>query len=272
VLHAFHRAHEGCGPLYGPEVDVHSVLGLPGVAAGHRQGYRDAAFAAALEDEAVAFGETLLADREPSEPVVFVCVCACEVDREFCSRSVESPFEPVFERFEELAVVGTVGEGDIQVALLFVEREVFGAVDREREDRRVLAQDRRRPVPLVHVGVHDDDPLDEPCGPHRPGGDGAVVEHTVAFAPAGEGMVRAARQVCSETVLEGSEACAQCSTLGPSRALDHPHLPREPDAPHLLLGEGPVDDATEVTPLVGAQDLFVGDRAGHPHLAGAADV
>ena len=41
--------------------------------------------------------------------------------------------------------------------MFFVEREIFFAVDGEREDRAVVLQYSRRTVALVNVGVYDDD-------------------------------------------------------------------------------------------------------------------
>ena len=145
-------------------------------------------------------------------------------------------------------------------------------MDREREHRRVSAQDRRRTVALVHVCVNDDDPLDEALRLHRAGGDGAVVEHAVAFAPVSKRVMGAAGQVRRESLLQRCEAGPQSPARSPPRALDHPLGPREAYAPHLFLRERTVHDASQIAFFVGAQDLRVRDRTRHTHLPRSADA
>jgi hypothetical protein len=124
----------------------------------------------------------------------------------------------------------------------------------------------------VYVGVEDDDPLDEALRLHRAGGDGAVVEHAVAFAPVSKGVMGAAGQVRRESLLQRCEAGPQSPTRGPPRALDHPLGPREADAPHLFLRERTVHDAPQIAFFVAAQDLRIRDRARHTHLPRSADA
>jgi hypothetical protein len=94
-------------------VDVHGVLDVPGVAAGHRHGDGDAPLAARFEHQAVALREALLAYREAAQPVVLEGVGPGEVDRQLSPRRFESPLQPSLERVEELSVVRAVREGYI---------------------------------------------------------------------------------------------------------------------------------------------------------------
>ncbi len=79
-------------------------------------------------------------------------------------------------------------------------------MDGERKHRRVSAQDRRRPVPLVHIRIDDDYTLHEARGLDGAGGDGRVVEDAVSLAPVGERVVRPPREVGGEAFIECGEA------------------------------------------------------------------
>ena len=173
--------------------------------------------------------------REPAETVAFERVGAGEVDGEVSIRCFERRLQSSFERVQELGVVGAVGEGRVEVALLLVEGEILRAVDREREHRRVPPQYLRCTVPLVHVGVDDDHPRREARGLDGPRGDGGVVEDAVTLAPVRESVVRPAREVRGESFLQGGEAGAEGTAGGAAGALHHPLRPREADAPDLLV-------------------------------------
>ena len=65
-----------------------------------------------------------------------------------------------------------------------MEGEVLVAVDGEGEDALVVLQDRRRPVALVDVHIHNDHAPDEPLLEEDARGDDGVVEDAQALAAA----------------------------------------------------------------------------------------
>ena len=84
-------------------------------------------------------------------------------------------------------------------------------MERERERARVLGEDLRRPVALVHVAVDDDRAVDEPLAPQLGERDGDVVEQAVAPGEVVAGVVGAAAEVHRHAVVErvarGGHAC-----------------------------------------------------------------
>jgi hypothetical protein len=93
----------------------------------------------------------------------------------------------VVERGQVGLVGAAIGQLHVQVARFLAEGEVLRAVQREREHGRVVAEDRRRAVALVHVQVDDEHPqqravLAVPLGLHQPRGHRHVVEDAVARA------------------------------------------------------------------------------------------
>ena len=69
-------------------MDVDDVVDRLGVAAGHDDRHRHAGRGERIEDEPIAVGEALLAQRQPAETVADVRIGAGQVDREARPRPV----------------------------------------------------------------------------------------------------------------------------------------------------------------------------------------
>ena len=101
---------------------------------------------------------------------------------------------------EVRAVGGARRHVDVEVGRALAEREVLAAVHREREDVRLVGEDGRGAVALVHVEVDDRHAAHAALAPRPRGRDGQVVEDREARAVAAVRVVRAARAVAREAV------------------------------------------------------------------------
>ena len=70
-----------------------------------------------------------------------------------------------------------------------LDREAPILVERNRENARIVVEDRLGPVAVVRVDVHDRDPLEAELVPSRSSDDGAVVEDAEAVAGITPGVV-----------------------------------------------------------------------------------
>ena len=137
-------------------LDGHRGGQFAAVAAGHRQRHRNAPLAQRRQHAAVALGQAAGAELQPAQAVVLVRVGAGQVEGQAGRRvAVAGPGrgQRAVQRLEVVRVGAAVGQFDVQVAGLLAEREVLRAVQRQREHGRVVAEDRRRAVALVHVEV-----------------------------------------------------------------------------------------------------------------------
>ena len=104
------RAADGVG------VDVHRVVDVARVAAGHRQRDRDRARRERREHVLVAAREAALGEPEPPEAVVLVGIGAREVEDELGARALERLVQAALEVPQVLVVARAVGELDVEVA------------------------------------------------------------------------------------------------------------------------------------------------------------
>src|SRR5688500_15986799 len=102
-------------------MDVHRVLGVAGVAAGHRDDDRDGGGAALVEDERIAPREALLAESEAAEAVVVEGVRAGEVDDEVGAEVAQDGGKVQLQRGEVDVVARAVREVDVEGAALAAE-------------------------------------------------------------------------------------------------------------------------------------------------------
>ena len=128
------------------------------------------------------------------------------------------------QRREVLVVAGAVLERDVEVADFLAEREVVRAVHREREHRRLVAEDRRGAVALVDVAVDDRGARDGAVAQQHAGGDRDVVEHAVALAAIAEGVVRAAGEVGRHARLAALRSVRADELRAPPRASRRPSV------------------------------------------------
>lgn len=122
---------------------VDRVGDIPGVAAGHCEGYRDLSSPAHSEDHTITPGQPGFGHTQPTERVALIWISTGQVDHELGFRSLQRALEALPKRPEEGFIGGAVLKGDVQIALFLVKGEVAGAVDREGEDLGVASRKRR---------------------------------------------------------------------------------------------------------------------------------
>src|SRR6266478_1539411 len=84
-------------------------------------------------------------------------------------------------------------------------------MDRQRKDRLVASENRRRTVPLMHVGIHYHRSFDRTVSLHLPDGHCDVMNHAESFAMIGIRMMKAAANICAKAIFE-SAPCGQNRT------------------------------------------------------------
>ena len=244
-------------------MDVDRIADVAGIAARHRDRHGDASVAAQRKHHRVARGETVLRECQTTEAVIREGIGAGEIDREVRAPRGQRVAHAILEGDEVLVVGRAVGQFDVEVARFLAEGKIVRAVDREREHRDVLREDRRRAVALVHVAVEDRDALRPAFRLHRERGDGTVVEHAVALPAIAEGVVRAAGEVHPDAAFERRAARLDRGARRAPRTLDHLRRPRESDALHFRRRQRAVDDPLQVAAVVRAQQLDVGRGMRH---------
>jgi hypothetical protein len=231
------------------------------VAAGHRQRDRDLERAEQAEDAAVARQQACGAELEAAEPVAFVRVGAGEIERQaerLLAVLVGEHAQGTVERAQVVGVAAAVGQGDVEVARRLAEREVPGAVERDREHARVAGEDRRRAVALVDVEVDDDD-AQRRLGLQQARRDGDVVEDAVAAAARRRRVVRAAGEVGGDALVERGPGRRHRRTHRPARALDHLLAPWKADRALLGGAERSRCHGGDIRGFVDAEQVGVGD-------------
>src|SRR5260221_1451487 len=203
------------------EMDVDNVVDLLGIAAGHRDGDRNAGVPQRVEDKRVACRESRFGQRKLAEAVAAERVGACEVDRELRARALDGARQRMGERREIGPVVSPFVEFHVEVGATLAERKVSAAVHREREHGRVAGKNGGRAVALVDVEVDDQDAFDATLRLHRARGDRGVVEDAEAFAEVAMGVVRAAGEVDAATAGECAPASREGRAGGSARTLHH---------------------------------------------------
>ncbi|HEV2130665.1 MAG TPA: hypothetical protein VGR27_06160 [Longimicrobiaceae bacterium] len=252
------------GDAEGGDVDVHRILRIASVAAGHGEGNGHTRGAARLQHQAVARGKPPFGHPQPPEAVVEEGICAREVDHELRPVLREDRWNVQLQRREEDLVPRAVGKLDVERAALLSEGKVLGAVDGEGEDRRVGGKDRRGAVALVHVAVEDrgaDNPPLPLQGAHR---DRRIVEDTEPLSLSGVRVVRAAGKIGSDPPpparrrIQGGATGADRGARRAAGALDHLRAPGEADAPLLEERQRSHPDALQVIRVVRQRQLLPG--------------
>ena len=159
----------------------------------------------------------------------------------------------------------SVGQLQVEITRLLAEREVLRAVQRQGEDGRVIAKDRRGAVALVNVEVDHCNAKEVamppvPLGLHQPRGHRRVVEHAIAAAAIGVGVMRTAGEVGGHTL---SQRRARCTDRRPDRAprpLGHAWRPWKPDLALLRGIQQPFGHRSDVSRGVRQCQLALGCR------------
>ena len=110
-----------------------------------------------LKDAAIALAQSLHRQLQLAEPIALEGIGARDIENQFWPRAFERRLQRGVEGREVGEVARAVGELDVEVARLFAEWKVAHRVHRQREDRVIGREDRRRAVALVHVEIDDDD-------------------------------------------------------------------------------------------------------------------
>ena len=173
---------------------------------------------------------------------------------------------------EIFVIAGAVGQLDVEVAGLLAERVVPGAVQREREDAGIVAEDGGGAVALVHVAVHHRDPPAPALVLHDAGGDGHVVEHAVALAAIGEGMMGAPGEVDGRALDQRRPGRGDGGAGRAPRPLDHRRRPREADAADHLRGQRAGGDSGDVVGSVDQGQCLPGRSRRLDEVAGRDDA
>jgi hypothetical protein len=127
-----------------------------------------------------------------------------------------------------------------------VERVVLAAVHAERENALVAGEDRVGPVALVDIEVHDERASDSAVALQRAYRDRGVVENAKALAVRRERVVRSARQVHGDPVLQRERRRLERSTGRAVRSLDERRRPGEAEAPFLVRREATAREAVDI--------------------------
>ena len=178
----------------------------------------------------------------------------------------------MLQRGEIVGVAAAIGQLDVEVARLLAEGKVLLAMQRQREHARVVLEDARGAVALVHVeidhGHRQPPPVAGVFRLHEPGRHGSVVEDAEAAALAGVGVVRATRHVGRHALRKGHAAGGDGGPGGSARALDHRLAPGKADLAHRLWADAAFADGGDPFGRVGERQLVVAGTRGHVHPHG----
>lgn len=188
--------------------------------------------------------------------------------------------ERLVEGAEVGVVLAAVRERHVERASLLAEGVVLAAVEREREDARIVGEDRGRAVALVDVEVDDGGALGAVIAARDHDGHGEVVEDAEPLPLAAERVVRAAGHVPCGAVREGPGERGQRAAGRPARLVHQRLAPREPQPPDVAGVEGALAHGGEVRGVVhqreivprGAGRLLQEERVRAPQNLGDAQV
>ena len=195
-----------------------------------------------VEDPPIALGHAGVAELQAAQAIALVRVGTGQVERQAgrttgVALTLPGGGQRALQRRQIRPIGAAVGQIDVHIAGLFLERKVLRAVQRQREHRRVVAEDRRRAIALVHIEIDHPDPQQAAgqrlqavhLGLHQARSHRHIVENAVARAFLSRGVVGAARQ------LRG-HALGQRGARGSDRGAHRP-----PAAHHHALAPGKAD-------------------------------
>jgi hypothetical protein len=162
------------------------------------------------------------------------------------------------EHLEVVAVAGTVGQPDVERGAHLADRVVPLAVHRERVDRLVALENRRRAVALVDVEIDHEGTAQPALCLEHPDGDRDVVQQAEPFAVAGERVMRAPGQVAREAVPQSEARGLERALHGQPGAPQQARGPRHAEHPLLRGGEAGPEQLVDVSRIV--HPLEVGTR------------
>lgn len=181
-------------------VDIHDVLNIEGVPAGHGDRGWDFTLFCKGEDHSVTGCQAEFGQLQSAQSIVFEGIGASEVDHEIVGAGRIALVESRFERGQVGSVRCSVWEVDIERAWMFPQRKVFFAVDRASKNVKVVAENVSRPVSLVDIAIHHESSTNRSFVNQVSYGDGGIVEDTKTFTGIVHRMVSSSRHVDCESV------------------------------------------------------------------------
>jgi len=202
--------------------------------------------ATGLEDVPLASTESVVGQGEAAVAVPADRIDAREEEHDVGNESREDAAEMPPEPFEVLVVTHAVREADVERRAHLARRIVALTVHRERKDVGVALEDRRRAVALVHVEV-DDERAARPALPLQDADrHGHVVEHTESLAVIRERVMRAAREVGRDPVVDGCPGGVERALHCQPGATPQRGGPRHADPANLGGRQGPGRQVPEI--------------------------
>ena len=122
-------------------------------------------------------------------------------------RQVERSRQVALEARNIFRILTTIEKLDVEGRALLVEGKIIRAVHGEGEHGRIVREDRGGAVALVDVEVDHQRALDQPFALQSARGHRDVVEDAESGAAVRERMVRPAREVAGDTVVERGACC-----------------------------------------------------------------
>ncbi len=254
---------------HGGEVDVDDVVDVVRIASRHRDRNRNAIPREQVENVRIAQREAPLAEPQPTQPVTGIRIGAGEVDGKFGPRSCQRVGQRRAQRGQIGVVAGSVVEFDVEPARLLAKRKIVTPVQRDREDLRVVREDRGGAVPLMDVEIDDERPRHSPLRLQDTYRDGGVVEHAETLAERTVRVVRSPREVDAAAGGQCRAARGKRRPSRASRALHHCRRPGKTDAPQRRRVQRAGSHGAHVGRIVRERELGVGRRVGHRQQIGS---
>lgn len=194
---------EAGGAEHGVSVETGGVEAVAVVAAAVEDDGGGAVLVNQIEDDGVALREVGVGQAHLTKAVVLVEVGTGDPEDDIGVEAWKKRREGEAELMQEFRAGDVAGKRDVEIAGGFDRRVVFADVNGVGEDTGILGEDGVGAVALVGVGVDDEDAGVGGVKVEGADGDGDVVEHAVAEAPVGEGVVGATGEVTGEALAEG---------------------------------------------------------------------
>ncbi len=175
--------------------------------------------------------QSLWSERQTAESVARQRIDASLVEHNFRPKCL-SFLEHRTKSFDIRLITGAVRKRHVQDTLLFPEREVSFAVQRQSENIGVALKDGSRSVPLVNVEIDDERALQPSLRPCPLNCNRDIVKNAESRTLVPERMMGASRQSAAESRGKSLRRGLQCSAYARERPIHQIFGPREADAPH----------------------------------------
>jgi len=246
----------GSGAEDGGGVEAGGVFAVAVVAPAVEDDGRYAGAGDEVEDVVVPGGEVAVAEPHLAEAVILMRISPGDPEDELRRVGVHGGGQATLQR-REIVIAGDVpGQLDVQGPRRLDGRVVLTDVDRVSEDPRVVGEDGVGPVPLMGIGVQDEDPQVGLGEVLFADGDGDVIEHAVTLTLVREGMMRPAGEITGKSVLQGRRSRREGAGDLQARTCQQGLGGREPELERGDMVQLPRADLFEVFGGVDSQQLL----------------